>query len=112
MKSLRRVEVHNDATSGDGFQLSFALTKGLLGDYDVMDDLSHGTRVWIGAVIGVVPEPLIDAVVERHDLSPGDRPGETRLTVTGTSVSSLLGLEERNQANANQPDYVIVAKTL
>lgn len=112
IEPLRSVEVHNDAESGDGFQMTFALTKDAFGRYDVVDTLSPGTRIWIGAVIGVVPEQLIDGVVERHDLSPSDHPGETTLTVTGTTVTSLLGLEEKNLAFANQPDYVIVTRTL
>jgi hypothetical protein len=112
LQPLRRVEVRNDVESGDGFQLTFALTKDPFGRYDVIGSLSSGTRVWIGAVIGVLPEALIDGVVERHDLSPGDRPGETTLTVTGTTVSSLLGMEEKDQPHANQPDYVIVTKLL
>ncbi|MFC5175309.1 hypothetical protein [Nocardioides taihuensis] len=112
IEPLRTVEVRNDTESGDGFQMTFALTKDTFGRYDVVDTLSPGTRVWIGAVIGVVPEPLIDGVVERHDLSPSDRPGETTLTVTGRTVTSLLGLEERNTSFANQPDYVIVTRTL
>lgn len=112
LQPLRQVEVRNDVTSGDGFQLTFALTKDMFGRYDVLAALSPGTRIWIGAVIGVLPEALIDGVVERQDLSPGDRPGETTLTVTGTTVSSLLGLEEKDQPHANQPDYVIVTKLL
>lgn len=112
LQPLRSVEVRNDVEAGDGFQLTFALTKDPFGRYDVLGTLSPGTRVWIGAVIGVLPEALIDGVVERHDLSPSDQPGETSLTVTGTTVSSLLGLEEKDQPHANQPDFVIVTKIL
>lgn len=112
LEPLRSVEVRNDVQSGDGFQMTFALTKGTFGSYDVIGSLSPGTRLWIGVVLGVVPEALIDGVVERHDISPGERPGETTLTVTGTTVSSLLGLEEKDQPHANQPDFVIVTKLL
>lgn len=112
LEPLRSVEVTNDADSTDGFQLSFALTKDRFGFYDVMNTLSPGTRVWIGAVIGVIPEALIDGVVDRHDFGPSDQPGETTLTVTGTTVSSLMGLKERSQPSPNQPDFVIVTKTL
>lgn len=112
LEPLRSVEVRNDVESGDGFQLTFALTKDAFGRYDVIDSLSPGTRIWIGAVIGVLPEALIDGVVERHDLSPSDQPGASTLTVTGTTVSSLLGLEEKDAPYPNQPDYVIVTKVL
>jgi hypothetical protein len=112
LPALRSAEVTNDADSTDGFQLSFALTKDRLGRYDVIDTLAPGTRVWIGAVLGVVPQPLIDGVVERHDLSPSGQPGESTLTVTGTTVTSQLGLAERNEPHPNQPDSVIVTKVL
>lgn len=112
LQPLRNVEVRTDVLSDDGFQMTFALTKDSFGSHDVIATLSPGTRVWIGVVVGVVPEALIDGVVERHDLSPGERPGETTLTVTGTTVSALLDLEERDQPHANQPDYVIVTKLL
>ncbi len=109
---LRSVDVTNDAVSTDGFQLTFALTKDKFGFHDVLGALSPGTRVWVGAVIGAVPEALIDGVVDRHDISPSDQPGRSTLTVTGTTVSSLLGLEEHSQRHPNQPDYVIVTKLL
>lgn len=112
LPALRTVEVTNDADSTDGFQLTFALTKSALGFHDVVGTLTPGTRVWIGAVLGVVPQPLIDGVVERHDLSPSSQPGASTLTVTGTTVSSLMGLEEKDQPHPNQPDFVIVTKTL
>lgn len=112
LQPLRSIEVRNDIEAGDGFQMTFALSKDMFGRYDVVDTLSPGTRIWIGVVIGVIPEPLIDGVVERHDLSPSDQPGETTLTVTGTTVSSLLGLEEKDHPHKNQPDFVIVAKIL
>lgn len=112
LQPLRSVEVRNDVESGDGFQLTFALTKDTFGSHDVIGSLAPGTRVWVGGVVGVVPEALIDGVVERHDLSAGDQPGETTFTVTGSTVSSLLDLEEKDQPHANQPDFVIVTKVL
>jgi len=112
LQPLRSVEVTNDADSTDGFQLTFALTKDRFGFHDVIRTLSPGTRVWIGVVIGAFPQPLIDGVVERHDISPSDQPGRSRLTVTGTTVSSLMGLKERSQSHPNQPDFVIVTKLL
>jgi hypothetical protein len=112
LQPLRSAEVTNDADSTDGFQLTFALTKDASGFHDVLGTLSPGTRVWIGVVIGAIPQPLIDGVVERHDLNPSDQPGQSTLTVTGTTVSSLMGLKERNQPHPNQPDSVIVRKLL
>ena len=112
LEPLRRIQVTNDAQSTDGFQLTFALTKNKLGFHDVMDTLGPGTRVWIGVVLGAVPQPLIDGTVERHDVAPNSQPGRSTLTVTGTTITSLMGLKERNQPSPNQPASVIVGAAL
>jgi hypothetical protein len=114
MAALRSVTVTNDADSGDGFQLTFDVSRLLIGSYDVLAsgafDLMN--RVWIAAVIGVVPQVLIDGIVTRHDVQASDEPGRSTLTVTGTDLTVKLDLEERNEPHSNQPDSVIVAKRL
>jgi hypothetical protein len=112
--ALDSVEVTNDTESGDGFQLTFTVGKGILGGYDVLDSgaLDIMNRVWIAVVIGIVPQMLIDGIVTRHDLRPSDEPGRSTFTVTGTDVSVQLDLEEKNAPFSNQPDFVIVTQVL
>ncbi|MDN5794389.1 MAG: hypothetical protein L0H79_01390 [Intrasporangium sp.] len=111
---LSEVEVVNDAESGDGFRLTFRVTKDALGLYDVLDagTLDPMTRVIVGVVLGVVPEVLIDGVVTRHHVIPGGRPGEATFAVDGRDLTPKLDLQERDEAHDNQPDSVIVTKLL
>jgi hypothetical protein len=112
--ALESAEVTNDTDSGDGFQLTFSVGKGMLGGFDILDSgaLDLMNRVWIAVVMGVVPHMLIDGIITRHDLRPSDEPGRSTFTVTGTDVSVQLDLEEKNASYSNQPDYVIVNQIL
>jgi hypothetical protein len=114
LDALSEVEVVNDADSGDGFRLTFTVTKDALGLYDVLDSgaLDPMTRVVVGVVMGVLPEVLIDGLVTRHHMVPGGRPGEGTFAVDGRDLTPKLDLEERDEAHDNQPDSVIVTKLL
>jgi hypothetical protein len=114
LAGLTRVRVTNDAGGRDGFELTF--TVGVDKSFDV-DLLASGvvdpkTRVWIAAILGVVPEVLIDGVITHHQLAMSNEPGTGTLTVQGTDLTVLLDLEERNKQFANQPDSVIVLQML
>jgi hypothetical protein len=114
LAALSHVRVTNDAETGDGFQLTFTLGKDKAVDYDLISSgvVEPMTRVWIGVVLGVVPEVLIDGIVTHHELSPSNEPGMSTLTVTGTNLTVMLDLEERNDLYKNQPDFVIVTQRL
>ncbi|MDB5069134.1 MAG: hypothetical protein JWM87_245 [Candidatus Eremiobacteraeota bacterium] len=113
MHAFTQAVVTNDDEHGDGFQLTFTLSKGLL-DFGLVSDGTFDpfTRVTIAAVLGVVPEVLVDGWVTHHELTPGDRPGTSTLTVTGRDMGAKLDLEEKNEAFDNQPDFVIVNRLL
>jgi hypothetical protein len=64
--------------------------------------------VVIGVLLGVTLEPLIDGVIYHHQVSPGEQPGTSSLTVSGRDVSVMLDLQERDQNYGNQTDSVIV----
>ena len=114
MAAIRSVTVTNDADSADGFQIRLAVDKTEFGEFDLVESgaLDVLNRVWIAAVLGVVPEVLIDGIITRHDLQPSDMPGQSVLTVTGTDVTIMMDLEEKNDLHSNQPDSVIVMKLL
>jgi hypothetical protein len=112
--TLERVEVTNDASSADGFQLSFRIAKDAVADYGVLAarTLDPFKRVIVAVLLGVLPEVLIDGVITHQQFSPGDEPGSTRLSVTGRDVSLMLDLEERNEEYPNQPDSAIAARVI
>jgi hypothetical protein len=114
MSALSRVEVTNDAATGDGFQLTFACGRSLLGDYDLIQGgmFAPLTRVIVGVVFGVMPEVLIDGVITHSQFNPGTTPGQATLTVTGKDLTTLMDLEEKNESFENQPDFLIVSRVL
>jgi len=114
VEALTRVEVTNDAQNGDGFQITFTLTKNQPADYNLVQNgtLKPSTRVIIGVLLGIVPEVLIDGIITHHQHAPSSEPGSSTLTVTGKDVSIMLDLEEKNEKYENQPDFLIVTRLI
>jgi hypothetical protein len=115
LRALTRLEVTNDsAGTGDGFQLTVALSRSGVADYDLLQDgtLAPMTRVIVGVLFGAVPEVLIDGVVTHTQFHPGSAPGEATLSVSGHDLTTLMDLEEKNASYENQPDSVIVTQVL
>jgi hypothetical protein len=92
MEALQRVEV-TSSRQRSGFQLTFGLGKssplqlGLLpaGYFDPMV-----TRVVVIVTFRGLPQVLMDGIVTRHELSPGNEPGHSTLTLTGDDLSVLM----------------------
>jgi len=114
MTSLTHVEVTNDADQGDGFQMTFALSKDSLMGYSLLSggSLDPFNRVVIGVLLGVSPEVLINGVITHHQFTPSSDPGMSTLTITGKDVRAMLDLKEANQPYKNQPDFIIVNRIL
>lgn len=110
--ALLNLEVTNRDHDRDGFQMRFALGKESLLDYGLLLSgiLDPGSRVVITAIIGVLPQVLIDGIITTHQVIPSNKPGESRLVVTGEDISLKLDLEEKNETYPNQPDSAIVAR--
>ncbi len=113
LRALESVEVTNDNEAGDGFQLVFRIEKDRSLDYRLLGNpaFAPGNRVVIAVVLGIVPEVLIDGVIAHHQVKIGAG-GTGQLTVTGKDLTSVMGLEQRNDGYDNQPDSVIVTRIL
>ncbi|MBZ0303134.1 MAG: hypothetical protein K8J31_25530 [Anaerolineae bacterium] len=113
-QALQRVEVTNDADQGDGFQITFALSKEVGVDYSLLLNgiVDPFNRVVIGVLLGAIPEVLIDGVITHHQVTPSNDPGASTLTVTGKDTSKLLDLEEKDAKFENMPDFLIVTTIL
>ncbi len=85
-----------------------------MGDYSLLasGSLDPDQRVVIGAILGVLPEPLIDGIIYHHQIAPSNEPGMSTLTVMGRDISALLDLEEKNAKFPNRPDFLIVTEIL
>ncbi|HKP03815.1 MAG TPA: hypothetical protein VJU77_10715 [Chthoniobacterales bacterium] len=112
-KALINLEVTNDAKGGDGFQMTFSLAKGIV-EYSLLKGgkFSPGTRVVIAVLLGVRPEVLIDGIITHHQVKPSNEPGMSTLTVTGSDLSVMLDLKEKNERYPNQPDFVIFSRLI
>jgi len=112
--ALVSLEARNNDRERDGFQMTFSLGKDSLLDYGLLLNgyFDPPNRVIIVALIGVLPQVLIDGVITNHQVMPSNRPGESTLVVTGEDLSLMLDLEEKSVTHPNQPDSVIVTKLL
>jgi len=89
-------------TSGkdkSGFQLTFAVSKKSMllntllpaGYFDPMI-----TRVIIIATVNGFTNVLMDGIITRQELSPGNEPGQSTLTITGEDLSVLMDVLQMN----------------
>jgi hypothetical protein len=96
LEALASVEV-TSSTDRSGFQLTFTLGKTSLlqtallpaGYFDPII-----TRVIVVATVRGLPHVLMDGIVTRQEVSPGNEPGTSTLTVTGEDLSVLMDLVE------------------
>ena len=112
--ALTSLEVRNNDSGRDGFQMTFTLGRDSLADYGLLRSglLEPPARVIIGVVVGVRAEVLVDGIITNHQISPGTKPGEGSLVVTGEDISLKLDLDERKESYANQSDSDIVRTIL
>jgi len=59
-----------------------------------------------------VAQVVIDGVITSHQVVPSNKPGESRLVVTGEDISLQLDLEEKSATFPNQPDSIIVTRLI
>ncbi len=111
LQSFSSVEVTNDSTTNDGFQMTFTLERGPLG-YSMPSSLAMMNRVIIGIINGIIPEPLIDGVITHVQFNPGSATEAATVSVTGRDLTAVMDLEEKNATFPNQPDMVIVTRLL
>jgi len=90
--SLQSIQV-TSSKDRSGFQLTFAVSKesSLMttmlpaGYFDPMI-----TRVIVVVTFNGFPNVLMDGIVTRQEFSPGNEPGQSKLTITGEDLSVLM----------------------
>ncbi len=83
----------NSGTDRSGFQLTFNMGKNSplqttmlpAGYFDPMV-----TRVIIIVTVGGMPNVIMDGMITNQEMSPGNEPGQSTLTVTGEDLSVLM----------------------
>ncbi|WP_394829216.1 hypothetical protein [Pendulispora albinea] len=114
VRALTEVRVVRHAGGRDGFTLTFSIGKDKSLDYALTAAGATGVlnRVVIVALLGAVPDVLIDGVITLQQHIPDQEPGRSRLVVTGTDLMTLLDLEEKNAEFPAMPDFAIVQRIL
>ncbi|MFC7737926.1 hypothetical protein ACFQX4_19300 [Roseomonas sp. GCM10028921] len=93
LDALTSVEVTSNTEGPSVFQLGFTLSA--RSPLHTLFLLSGGAsiplvRVVIVVTLGGTPHVLMDGVMTRHDIRPGQRAGEAVLTVTGEDLSRVM----------------------
>jgi hypothetical protein len=115
LEALQSVQV-SAQRNRTGFQLTFSMGK--LSPLQAM--LAAGlldpmiTRVVLIATLRGLPQVICDGVVTRHEVSPGNEPGQSTLTLTGDDLTVLMDVIQVQLPWPALPDFarvgVILAK--
>lgn len=117
--AIESIEIRNSDEGRDAFQIvlnigrSSNMAESLL-DYSLVQNplLANFNRVIIMVTFGFVPTVLIDGIITHKQLSPSEEPGQSKMTITGEDVSIMMDRKEMSTVHPNQPDPVIVTKTI
>jgi len=114
MDALVSVQVTNNDSKRDGFQMVFRLGKTALPEYGLLSSgvLDIQNRVKISVTFGAMPQILIDGIITDHQLKSDNEPGRTKLIVTGEDLGAKLTFDDRNRTHPQQSDSAIVEKIL
>lgn len=113
MDALVSIEITNNDRERDGFQMTFDLDRSNQ-DYGLLQGglLEPQNRILILVLMGARLFVLMDGIITRHQVVPGDQPGRSTLQITGEDISIKLDLEEKNATYPNLTDSAIVQKIL
>lgn len=113
--ALTELEVTNNDSERDGFQLTFSLGRsGRSHEFSLLRSslLDPPGRVSIAVIIRGTFYVLINGVITRHQVIPSNTPGGGQLRVTGDDLGALLSFKERSDLKPNQSDSDIVEAIL
>jgi hypothetical protein len=115
LEALSDVEVTHSDRERSGFRLSFSI--GRSGPIDILDYelvmnplLQVNARVVLTVFFDITPRVIMDGIVTRRDVVPGDQPGQGRLVLTGEDVSVAFDREHKQTEHPAQDETVIANK--
>src|SRR5499426_878934 len=96
MDALTEVQVTTSAGSPSGFQLSFTLNNRspLHTLFLVAGGQTPLLRVIIVVTVNGTPQVLMDGVMTNQQVSPGNQPGHSTLTITGEDLTKIMDLQD------------------
>ena len=94
LDALTAVEVTNNTDATSGFQLTFVLSNKspLQTIFLVTAGQTPMLRVIIIVTLNGMPQVLMDGVMTRTEVSPGTKPGESQLKITGEDLTKAMDL--------------------
>jgi hypothetical protein len=116
-EALHEVEVTHSDEERSGFQITFQTGRGgplAFLDYPLLSNplLKTFNRVILAVIFNAVPRVLIDGIITHKELTPGDEPGTSAVTVTGEDVSLMLDQEEKSVEHPAQDETIIANKII
>lgn len=116
IEALGEVEVTTSDSARSGFRLTFRAGRNdaMPLDYDLLTGplLQPCSRVLLMVTFNAVPEVLMDGIITNQQLTPGQQPGTSTLTVIGEDVSVMMDLEERSAEHPAQNEMIIALKII
>jgi hypothetical protein len=108
---LESVQVNTGVGQKSGFQLTFAVSKKSSVTQTMLPamGLDPGIRVIVVAIVGGSPHVLSDGIITRQEMSPSDKPGGSKLTITGEDLTVLLNVVQWKLPYPAMPMPAIVA---
>ena len=98
LDALTGVQITSAAGQRSGFQLTFTFNNRsplhplfLLGTVQ-----TPKLRVIVVLTVNGIPDVLADGIVGRSEMSPGNQPGQSTLTISGEDLSVLMDLENHD----------------
>jgi len=97
IEALTGVQVTIGSGQAGGFQLSFSLSKKSLLNRVLIPAgyFDPKIRVIIMVTFKGIPHVLMDGVITNQEVSASNEPGQSTLSVTGSDLTVLMGLEEK-----------------
>jgi hypothetical protein len=114
LEAIEKLEIERSGDDVGGFQLTLRAEKTVGVEFDLLrsPQLLVGSRVVIGVLMGVTPEWLLDGVITHRELLPSDKPGSSRLCLTGRDLSAVMDRMDVVMSYPGCSDSVIAAAIL
>jgi hypothetical protein len=96
LEALTSIEVRSNTDQASMFQLIFTLNNRspLQTLFLIAGGQTPLLRVIIILTVNGTPNVLMDGVMTNQQVSPGAKPGESTLTITGEDLSKVMGLQD------------------
>lgn len=95
LDALTGVEVTSTTGAASGFQLTFTIQNKstLQTAFLIAATRTPLMRVILVATINLIPHVLMDGVITNQEISSGNQPGQSTLTITGEDLTKIMDLQ-------------------